>query len=260
MGRGTGTDGSFDGSPNELPEHVVNVAPYSLDRFEVTVGRFRNFLLQYPGSLPLGLGAIPGVPGSGWTAEMNGMLPSSASQYLGFLKCGLPQQTWTDSPGANENKPVNCLRWVDYAAFCAWDGGRLPTEAEWEFAAAGGTSNRLYPWGSTPPDPSYAVFDEDMFVGPIKPVGSAPNGLGKFGHADLAGNVFEFVFDQYDANAYANPTCNTTAGCVVWNQPGLTEKVIRGGGYLNGASFLRSAARFGFPDGTTASVGARCAR
>jgi formylglycine-generating enzyme required for sulfatase activity len=260
MGRGSGTDAAA-GNPDEQPEHMVNVAPFALDRFEITVGRFRKFMESYPGQgVMIGKGAIPGVAGSGWTAALDADLPAMSSSILPLLNCGAQQQTWTNAKGAKENLPVNCIGWYFFQAFCVWDGGRLPTEAEWEYAAAGGTENRLYPWGSASPDATRAVFGLDMFAGPIMPVGSATAGAGLFGHLDMAGNVWEFVFDQYDAAAYASPACVSTSSCVVMANPGTADSVIRGGGYLNDPLQLRAAQRASIPPGDAPSIGARCAR
>ena len=96
--------------------------------------------------------------------------------------------TWTDAPGDNEQLPMNCVGFYEAFAFCLWDGGRLPTEAEWESVAAGGEENRLYPWGSTAPgaDAMHAVHgcyydgvDTCDGLVDIAPVGSAPMGNGR---------------------------------------------------------------------------------
>jgi hypothetical protein len=78
------------------------------------------------------------------------------SQTIGVRSLDM---TWTDTVGPNENLPMNCVPWYKAFAFCVWDGGRLPTEAEWNYAATGGNEQRKYPWGSTAPDDALAVFN-----------------------------------------------------------------------------------------------------
>ena len=122
-----------------------------------------------------------------------------------------PFSAWSIEPGGSETRPMNCLDWYDAYAFCIWDGGFLPTEAEWNFAAAGGGEQRLYPW-SVPPtsqtiDASYAVYEVDATA----PVGSkSPNGDARWGHADMAGNVM-------DGPSTRSRTCTRVA--VVWIAP-----------------------------------------
>ena len=124
---------------------------------------------------------------------------------------------------ANDRLPMNCLNWYVAFAFCIWDGGRLPTEAEWNFAASGGAEQRVYPW-TKPGDPvqrdlTYAGYNEAQRVD----VGSYRIGDGRWGHADLIGNVEEWTRDAYDS-PYPTTSC---LDCVNLREDGST--VLRGG-------------------------------
>ena len=130
------------------PAFPATVSPFSLDRFEVTVGRMRAFVAaggvtQLAPPAP-GAGAHPKIPGSGWNAAWNAFLPADQNALRASFARTTP--TWTDAPGANERLPINDVTWFIAFAFCAWDGGRLPTYAEMNFAAAGGSDQRVYPW------------------------------------------------------------------------------------------------------------------
>ena len=184
MGRSDdGEDAFAAGNPDEVPEHEATVDGFYLDAFEITVGRFRQFVAQYDGTPPAeGAGAHPLIANSGWLAEWNAELPANQTELSNMLECG-EASTWTDQPGDNENLPINCATWYELFAFCIWDGGRIPTEAEWEFAAAGGLSNRLYPWGSDSADISRAIGEckyggdpDNCTLADIAPVGTASAG------------------------------------------------------------------------------------
>ncbi|XXT44809.1 formylglycine-generating enzyme family protein [Sorangium sp. So ce513] len=257
--------GTFNRSNN--PAYPATVSGFVLDRFEVTVGRFRKFVEAYPGSRPAaGAGRHPLIEGSGWDAGWDSNLPADAAALRDAVMCDATYLTWTDEAGRHEHLPMNCLSWYVAFAFCAWDGGRLPTEAEWNYAAAGGSEQRLYPWSkpadSTTIDGSYAVYACTGDVtgagtcafGNIQPVGSrSTKGDGKWGQADLAGNMWEWVLDWYASHP---SECNNCA-----NTTPASYRVIRGGGWFSGASVLLSSFRDGFgPSGRSSVVGARCAR
>jgi len=169
----------------------------------------------------------PAIPGTGWQSGGTRPLPSTQSALINLVKCDATYQTWTDAAEANENTAINCVDWYEALAFCIWDGGRLPTESEWEYAAAGGADNRLYPWGSATPDCTYANFyTGTVYCGPgdtkaVAPVGSYAAGNGKWGHADLAGNVWELTFDWH--TAYSGSTSNNYADIIAGS-----SRVVRG--------------------------------
>jgi len=220
---------------NEQPEHSATVAGVRLDTFEVTVGRFRKFVAAYPGSKPAaGAGAHPLIAGSGWRTEWGANLPVTAVDLISALKCQEYYESWTDAPLANENRPINCVDWYVGFAFCAWDGGRLPTEAEWEYASAGAAENRVVPWGNSPPTKSLAAYDWAT-AEPPPIVGSTPLGASRWGHQDMAGSVWEWTLDSY--GAYTSAPISNYANLSTGN------RVLRGGGFTQPAGLLRAVKR-----------------
>jgi formylglycine-generating enzyme len=207
---GTFPQGSHDVDA-EMPERAVTVSSFSLDKYEVTVGRFRKFVAEfdYENGLKDGAGFNASIPDSGWREAWNKALPNSNDEHASLLKkCDSSFSTWTMS---DDTLPINCVTWFEAFAFCAWDGGRLPTEAEWEYAATGGAENRKYPWGSKAPSYDLAVYncsydgtpnagnEDNCTANDIAPMGKKPDGAGRWGHLDLAGNMYEWVLDVYDA-------------------------------------------------------------
>lgn len=221
----------------ETPEHDVALDGFALDHYAVTVGRFRAFVAAWDDDWrpARGGGEIPGAAGSGWQPAWNDYLPDAFD-----LQCNA-SATWTETPGSDEDKPIGCVSWYHAQAFCIWDGGRLPTEAEWEYAAAGADENRLYPWGGEAIDETRSVYD----TGTIEPVGTKPDGAARWGHMDMAGNTSEWVFDCRDDDFYETPEASADNAALVpsgekgetpcGNNGSTDPRVLKGGG--NSSSF-----------------------
>ena len=238
---------------DELPAHESTVSTFALDKYEVTVGRFREFVNAYVNnevSVPAaGSGANPNAAATGWDTAWNSQLAASQANLKSYIACSDSFQTWTDTAGANETQAMNCVSWYEAFAFCVWDGGRLPTESEWEYAAAGGSEERLYPWGNAHPDCSYANFYDAARDDPsdtyntsycspfgVWPVGSTPIGAGRWGHQDLAGNVWEWTFDAPAAYLAA-----ATSDYANTAEDAHKSRVVRGGGMTFAMSSARSS-------------------
>ena len=174
------------------PPHMVTLASYSMDKYEVTVSQFRECVDKKGCAPPL-------------------LLSSANCNY--------------SVPG-RDNHPVNCVEWSDAKRYCGWLGKRMPTEAEWEFAARG-PSGRTYPWGNTDPTCTTAAFsprDKQKCASSTQVVGTHPLGVSYFGVFDMAGNAEEWVFDfysDYQAGPQSNPSGPATG----------EEHVIRGGNW-----------------------------
>ena len=247
-------------------DHVdfpATVSDFGLDVYEITVGRFRKFVEAGYGTQQKppdeGSGVNPNVTASGWQSGWNVNLALDTSALKSALQCDPFNQIWTNYPSTHEHRPINCIDWFDAFAFCIWDGGRLPTETEWNYAAAGGIEQRAYPW-SVPStaeliDSTYAVYCSSAESCPMaKDVGSSsPKGDGRWGHADLAGNLWEWTLDWFAD--YQNP-CNDCAHLAP-----ASYRAYRGGGLFSRAEFLRTSYRYcNDASGRYNEVGARCAR
>lgn len=242
--------GSADGQADEKPVHTVYLDGFWIDRTEVTIAMFARFF-EYTGY-------ETDAERRGWsivyTNEFEEIEGADWQRPFG------PGSNWSDW-----DHPVVHISWNDAAAYCAWVGGRLPTEAEWEKAARG-TDGWVYPWGDQPLagdranladvnlEAEFSIREIDDGYEFTAPVGSYPRGASPYGALDMAGNVWEWVADWYAEDYYAiSPMQNPTG-------PDSGEsRVERGGGWSTpiGPSANRS---YSLPDFGSIWSGFRCAR
>lgn len=271
--------GSFDRATD--PRFPATVSTFRLDRYEVTVERFREFVNAWVAGYrpPAGSGkhvhvrggtgvAIygSGNPEPGWQPIFENGFPADATAWANALACsGGGSSTFSPSPNAIVDRlPINCVSWKEAYAFCIWDGGFLPTAAEWNYAAAGGSENRSYPWGQLASiDSTYAKYcptagtcGGDL---PVK-VGQFVKAPGKWGQFDLAGNVAEWVLDFHASSLPANT-------CVDCSESDPTSSTVLlnyafGGAYWNDATEVVASHQGAgiFKYGRDAGIGFRCAR
>ncbi len=279
-----GYDGVSTGDMSKF--YPAAVGAFRLDQYEITVGRFRRFVAaEVAGYLPAaasgkhahlngGLGladsSAQGKYEGGWDSSWNSNLATTVDDWNKNLACDATSATWTPAAGTGEDLPVNCVTWFEAYAFCIWDGGFLPSEAEWNYAASGGNEQRVYPWSSPPTsttiDCGHANYMGDadastdsgpgdcVMPGAANAVGSeSPAGDGKWGQSDLAGNVLEWNLDYFAPYVGTCPECAWLTSTSV--------RSARGGAYNEQASYLLSSARDAYDPGTRVGyLGVRCAR
>src|SRR2546423_283198 len=207
----------------EVPQHTVTISSFYLDRYEITNSQFKKFIERNPQWRPQ---RIPGRYHNG-----------------NYLK----QWNGNSYPKGKADHPVVNVSWYAAVAYCQWAGKRLPTEAEWEYAARGGLSNKQFPWGDEPADRTRANYSESNFRA-TTPVGSyPPNGYGLF---DMAGNVWEYLADEwmpYTASTQVNPVAGGNLFVDNSFLTVTTRRVIRGGSWGGAPVNLRVTYRDSHP-------------
>lgn len=211
----------------DAPPHRVYLDVFYIDRYEVTNGRYLKF-----------------VEATRHRAPQHIVDP----QYDLWVGATLLQGV--------ADLPVVNVDWSDADAYCRWAGKRLPTEAEWEKAARG-TDSRLYPWGNEAPSPARLNFSRRwQGAHTLQPVGNYEAGNSPYGAQDMAGNVWEWVGDWYDAGAYAAGPARNPQG-----PSSGSSKILRGGSWTNSAETVRTThRREEDPDMRNGDSGFRCAR
>ncbi len=219
-----------DADPDERPPHEVQLDAFWLDLYEVTNEEY-------------GLCVAAGMCNPPEALDINGFAYEFAS--------------------ASNDAPVVNVSWYAARDYCTWAGKRLPTEAEWEYAARG-DDGRIYPWGNDADAFHKAwyggIFDasdpnvQDDFSRPA-PVGSFPEGISPFGLFDMAGNVWEWVLDWYAPDTYSQPGQENPVG-----PEGGSMRIVRGGSWTTFSLSLRATYREARSPATAwIDVGFRCA-
>ena len=276
---GTFTMGELSTAGNASPpQPMVTVSPFLLDTYEVTVARFRRYWEAGHPDVPSRVVRYRGNPLFPITFSRQG--PAERDLMAAAPNDWMRLCNWTRTPGALEGHPMNCIDWSTAQAFCVWDGGRLPTdegtgrlptEAEWEFAARG-EDGRKFPWD--PPAPvGMQVCWNPCRVYPTDCPGSCPEederfaaGASPFGVRHMVGNVWEWAADSYSNYELVGRVdpCAHRAGMTdgVCSIATTLERTIRGGSWdYNRKTNLRSASRGSILDFSRAYyIGFRCAR
>ncbi len=226
----TDTDSAAD--DDEKPQHKVYLDAFWIDRTEVSNAQFRNCVEDGDCQAP--------------------------------TTCNWGDPTYSDEDKADH--PVVCVNWYNAAAYCAWAGARLPTEAEWEKAARG-TDGRIYPWGDAFDGTKLNFCDlnceldrkdsnVDDGYARTAPVGSYPAGASPYGALDMAGNVWEWVADRYGWDYYAHSPARNPQG-----PDAGSGRVVCGGSWSSNERYVRAANRDdGGPSYADGLIGFRCAR
>ena len=192
--------GSDDGPDNERPPHEVSLDAFYIDKLEVT-----------------------------------------NAQYLAYAEAtGREQPQFFREEGYNQlDQPVVGVLWSQAIAYCQWAGLQLPSEAQWELAAAG-SDGRPFPWGSEPANGSLCNFN--FSTGPTM-VGSYPNGASPYGALDMAGNVWEWTLDEYQHTYYTTSPKFNPVNLKNADEEDGPDRTLRGGGWFSAEHNIRVSVR-----------------
>lgn len=289
-----------EGRPDEYPQHPVEVDGFWMDETEVTNAQFKKFVdatgyvttaerdvdweelkKQLPPGTPKPADSLLVAASLVFISPAGPVSMDDASQWWRWKKGANWRQP--QGPGSSikgkEAFPVVHVSWEDAQAYCKWAGKRLPTEAEWEVAARGGKEDVTYPWGTEKVEASKPKANTWQGVFPVQntawdgytgaaPVKTfAPNSYGLY---DMAGNVWEWCSDWYDANYYKTLANGVTenpqgpASSYDPDDPYTPKRSLRGGSFLCNDSYCsgyRVARRMkSSPDTGLEHTGFRCVR
>jgi formylglycine-generating enzyme required for sulfatase activity len=260
------TDARTDPADGESPVHVVEVGPFTIDAVTVTNDRFADFVAA--------TGYATSAERYGWSFVFGGLLPDDFPPTRGVAAAPWWREVegadWRHPEGPHSDltdrgdHPVVHVSWLDAVAYAGWSGSRLPTEAEWEFAARGGRRTE-FPWGEelepggehrmnvfqgTFPHTNTAA---DGYAGTAPVRAYSPNDAGLH---QVTGNVWEWCADWFDPAYYRRSPRRDPTG-----PDHGTHRVVRGGSYLCHASYCRryrvSARSANTPDTSTGNIGVR---
>lgn len=265
MGDSTGDRNAGDG---EWPQHAVSLPSFSIDATAVTNRDFERFVhaTGYRTEAEVfGFSAVFHLAFAGTQAEIIG-IPAGTPWWLGVRGADWrhPFGEGSTTQGI-EDHPVVHVTWNDAAAYCEWAGRRLPTEAEWEYAARGGIEEAKYPWGNEEVDAggwraniwqgdfprTNTLEDGYLTTAPVRAF--EPNGFGLW---QAVGNVWEWCQDIFDARYYERSPEPSPQGAASGG-----SRVLRGGSYLCHISYCNryrnSARSSNTPDSSMGNAGFR---